>query len=589
MNNKNKLAFHSFQIQSGQLNTMRNILFNFCIILTLICPTLLRAQSIPVGTPMLEDAYRRAQLMGKIDSSFSFCSRPIFPSEAFKVENVFDPGNDLSTKSWNKRKDVSFDFDHNKGHIELLPFTWINQYNSNYPYGWNDGLMIPARGYQKMVSGGFFAKYGWFQIQFRPEYVSAENKDFNGFPKEFRDQIWYEYSEIYNFIDLPEKFGNEKYEKTSWGQSSIRLNIGPASIGLSNENLWWGPGMRNSLTMSNNADGFKHFTLNTVKPIKTSIGSFEGQIIMGTLKNSGFTPFDPLRRFSNNILYIPKRNEDRYINAMVATYQPKWVPGLFLGLIRSFTKYHSKKDSSYQSLTPIFYAMDRKYDLSSGNLIPDYSDQRVSAFARWLWAPAHAEVYFEFMREDHPQNWRDFFLQMDYSRAYIFGFRKLIPLNKAQGQSIQVNLELTQLQQTNNDPTIPYRYLYISRETTQGYTNNGQLLGPGIGVGSNLQSLSISWVKGLNLIGLQFERFVHDNDFHNFVIKDYRHNWVDLTITGTLQWTWRNLLFSSDLTWVDTYNYQHYFTPVDPTDTSWWAKGKNVYNFHGNVSLSYRF
>ena len=589
MNNNNKLAFHSIQLQSGQLNTMKNKLFCLCIILTLICPRLLRAQSIPVGTPMLEDAYRRAQLMGKIDSSFSFCSRPIFPSEAFKVENVFDPGNDLSTKSWNKRKDVSFDFDHNKGHIELLPFTWTNQYNSNYPYGWNDGLMIPARGYQKMVSGGFFAKYGWFQIQFRPEYVNAENKDFNGFPKEFRDQIWYEYSEIYNFIDLPEKFGNEKYEKTSWGQSSIRLNIGPASIGLSNENLWWGPGMRNSLTMSNNADGFKHFTLNTVKPVKTSIGSFEGQIIMGTLKNSGFTPFDPLRRFSNNILYIPKRNEDRYINAMVATYQPKWVPGLFLGLIRSFTKYHSKKDSSYQSLTPIFYSMDRKFDLSSGNLVPDYSDQRISVFARWLWAPAHAEVYFEFMREDHPQNWRDFFLQMDYSRAYIFGFRKLIPLNKAQGQSIQVNLELTQLQQTNSDPTLPYRYLYISRETTQGYTNNGQLLGPGIGVGSNLQSLSISWVKGLNLIGLQFERFVHNNDFHNFVIKDYRHNWVDLTISNIIQLSWRNLLFASELTWVDTYNYQHYFTPVDPTDTSWWAKGKNVYNFHANVSLSYRF
>ena len=589
MNNKIKLAFLSYWIQSGRLITMRISLLFFIILLTLICPIFLKAQSIPVGTQMLEDAYRRDQLMGKIDSSVSFCSRPIFPSEAFKIENVFDPGNNLSPKSWIKRKDVSINFDHNKGHIELLPFTWINQYNSNYPYGWNDGLMIPARGFQAMVSGGFFAKYGWFNIQIRPEYVSAENKDFNGFPKEFRDQIWYEYSEIYNFIDLPEKFGNGKYEKISWGQSSIRLNLGPASIGLSNENLWWGPGMRNSLTMSNNADGFKHFTLNTVKPVRTSIGSIEGQIIMGTLTNSGFIPFDPLRRFSNNLLYIPKKNEDRYINAMVVTYQPKWVPGLFLGLIRSFTKYQSKKDSSYQSLTPIFYSMDRKYDLSSGNLINDYSDQRVSAFARWLWTPAHAEVYFELMREDHPQNWRDFILQLDYSRAYIFGFRKLIPLNKTHGQSIQVNIELTQLQQTNNDPTIPYRYLYISRETTQGYTNNGQLLGPGIGVGSNLQSLSISWVKGLNLIGLQFERFVHDNDFHNFVIKDYRHNWVDLTISGLLQWSWRNLMFSSEFTWVDTYNYQHYFTPADPTDTSWWAKGKNVYNFHGNVSLSLRF
>ena len=589
MNFKHLLVILFRTIFFSKNNNSRICVPCIIIFLSFLNPEFSNCQSIPIGSPMLEDAYRRNQLLGKLDSSVSFCSRPIFPSEAFKVENVFDPENDLQKNSWIKRNYVSLNFDHNKGHIELLPFTWTNQYNSNYPYGWNDGSMIPARGYQTMVSGGFFAKYGWFNFQLRPEFVTAQNKDFPGFPKEFRDQIWYEYSEIYNFIDLPEKFGENRYQKTSWGQSSIRLNIGPASVGFSNENLWWGPGIRNSLTMSNNADGFRHFTLNTLKPVKTSIGSFEGQIIMGTLKNSGFTPPDTLRKFSNHLLYIPKRKEDRYINAMVLSYQPKWVPGLFLGLIRSFTKYHSKKDSSYQSLTPIFYSMDRKYDLSSGNLVYDFSDQRVSVFARWLWAPAHAEVYCEFMKEDHPQNWRDFFLQIDYSRAYIFGFRKLLPINKTNGQSIQVNLELTQLQQTNNDPNMPYRYLYISRETTQGYTNNGQLLGPGIGIGSNLQSLSVSWVKGLNLIGLQVERYVHDNDFHNFVIKDYRHNWVDLTISGTLQWTWRNLMFSSELTWVDIYNYQHFFTPVDEKDTSWWAKGKNVYNFHGNVSLSYRF
>ena len=199
--------------------------------LSFLNPEFSRCQSIPIGSPMLEDAYRRNQLLGKLDSSVSFCSRPIFPSEAFKVQNVFDPENDLQKNSWIKRNYVSVNFDHNKGHIELLPFTWTNQYNSNYPFGWNDGSMIPAKGYQTMVSGGFFAKYGWFNFQFRPEFVAAENKDFLGFPKEFRDQIWYEYSEIYNFIDLPERFGDNRYKKTSWGQSSIRLNLGPVSIG----------------------------------------------------------------------------------------------------------------------------------------------------------------------------------------------------------------------------------------------------------------------------------------------------------------------------------------------------------------------
>ena len=54
--------------------------------------------------------------------------------------------------------------------------------------------------------------------------------------------------------------------------------------------LWWGPSIRNSIMMSNHAQGFKHITFNTIKPIKTFFGAFEFQIITGRLKNSGFTP-----------------------------------------------------------------------------------------------------------------------------------------------------------------------------------------------------------------------------------------------------------------------------------------------------------
>ena len=48
--------------------------------------TLLKGQSIPVGTSVLEDFYRRAQLLGQIDSSISFTSRPFFPVDALKLK-----------------------------------------------------------------------------------------------------------------------------------------------------------------------------------------------------------------------------------------------------------------------------------------------------------------------------------------------------------------------------------------------------------------------------------------------------------------------------------------------------------------------
>ena len=61
------------------------------LILTALLPSRIAAQSLPVGTPVLEEAYRRAQLLGQADSNVSFMVRPIFPSISFKQKSVFDP------------------------------------------------------------------------------------------------------------------------------------------------------------------------------------------------------------------------------------------------------------------------------------------------------------------------------------------------------------------------------------------------------------------------------------------------------------------------------------------------------------------
>lgn len=561
------------------------------ILLILFLTTFVRnnacGQSLPVGTPVLEDAYRRAQLLGKVDSSISFTSRPLFPVESMKIANAFDPMNILGKERWTKTDGI-FRFAKTYGLVQLLPVTWQQQFNTRNPYSFNDGAMIPARGYQTLISGGFFAKFGPLNIQFRPEYIYAQNEDYQGFYEELSDQKWYEYYQIQTFIDLPEKFGTDPYKKTSWGQSSIRLTYGPASIGLSNENLWWGPGMRNSLVMSNSADGFLHYTINTVKPVRTPIGSFEGQIIAGRLVNSGYDVPDPDRTYLGWPIYLPKRDEERYINALQISYQPKWIPGLFIGLTRSFTKYESEKDSSFKTLFPVFYSMKRKNNYDNPDR-PVAGDQRVSGYIRWLCVPAHAEVYFEYMREDQLHNWSDFILQAEYSRAYTFGLRKMFTLNRSEQKYIQVNMELTQLEQTNANPDYLYRYLYTSKVVTHGYTNNGQMLGAAIGPGSNLQSLSVNWIKGLKNIGLQFERYVHNNDFHNIGIKDFRANWVDLSATAIAEWNWHNLLISCQFENILSLNYQHYYQPQDPNSGNFMEPGINYYNFQAQIGLSYRF
>jgi len=546
-----------------------------------------RAQSLPVGTPVLEDAYRRAQLLGQIDSTISFTVRPIFPIASFKNQNVFDPTNTLDSDT-TKKFTGKFQFWNNKIEIRLLPVTLQQQYNSLHPTGYNDGAMIPARGYQNLFSAGVYAKLGPLSIQLRPEYVYAENRDFQQFYKEQDDQVWYEYSELFNFIDLPERFGEKSYDKLSWGQSSIRLTSHAISIGISNENLWWGPGIRNSLLMSNTSAGFKHITLNTVSPVKTYIGSFEFQIIAGRLENSGIFPPDTIRTFMGHRLYIPKRDDWRYVNGIVLSYHPKWVPGLFLGLTKSLSYYGKDVGTSLREILPVFYSLAKKNN--HGAELPLIAkDQRASMFVRWLLVKENAELYWEYGREDHAYNSRDFMLQLEYTRAYIFGLRKLFKLNAKSDQYIQMNLELTQLEQTNTNPEHLWRYWYSNRDIRQGYTNEGQLIGAGIGPGSNLQSLSVSWVKSLKTLGLRMERYVHNNDFHNIATKDIRGNWVDLSIAAFGEWNYKNFLLSSKIECIKSLNYEDLYQASFEDPNQFWIPGKDIFNFQGQLGISYRF
>lgn len=558
------------------------------LLIFMICRSLeSQAQSLPVGAPVLEDALRRAQLLGEIDSSISFTSRPLFPAASMKLKNVFDPY-DAMEKERLTISTGQYRFAKNKGMVQLLPFIWQQQFNTDHPYSLNDGAMIPAKGYQTLISEGVYAQYGPLSIQLRPEYVFAENKIFQGFYKEQPDQVWAGYYNVLNYIDLPERFGDKPYQKLLWGQSSVRLTFGALSLGLSNENLWWGPGDRNSLVMSNTAEGFKHLTLNTVKPIKTFIGSFEGQIISGRLDNSGFAPPDTNRTYNGSKLYVPKRNDWRYINGMVISYQPKWVPGLFLGLTRTFITYYKDMGTSLKDFLPIITPISKKANYGeTESAVPN--DQRASFFLRWLWLKTHAELYVEFFREDHAYDTRDFILEPDHQHAYLFGLRKLIPLKGHEDQYIQFKLEVTQLAQTSTNPDRAEGEIYLHHAgIPQGYTNKGQLLGAGIGPGSNMQSASISWIKKLKMIGIQVERYVHDQDFQNRVIRDSRANWVDLGTSVFGEWNYKNFLFSSKLEFIKSLNYEHYYQPI-PDNLSAFRKPRNIINFQAQIGVMYRF
>jgi hypothetical protein len=551
-------------------------------VLTLMKLTV-QAQSIPVGSTALEDYYRRQQLLGKTDSAASFTARPLFP---VNNKNVFYP--DSTEKEFNKHDPSTSWRDKSGFNGYLLPLSLQTQTNSNHPYGWNDGAMIPAKGLQTMFSAGIYAQYGILTIQLRPEFVTAANKSFDNLNVKQNSTLDARYYDVYNNIDLPVQFGTGSYTKIYWGQSSIRLNYKSLSVGVSTENLWWGPGIRNSLLMSNSAPGFKHFTFNTTTPIQTAIGSFEGQFIIGRLENSGYPPITPGRTYFNNPLYIAKPTDWRYLSGFVVSWQPKWVPGFFLGMTRSAQSY-SKDLGGFGSYLPFF----SPFKAVSGDEAINQRDTRSSLFTRWVWPEEQAEIYFEYGIDNNTNTVRNSLLQPNDGRAYIVGIRKMLPFNAKGDEHIMISIEATQLGETNTDKVLGLTEWYVNPYIRQGYTNRGESLGAGIGPGANLQTLDISWVKGLKRIGLQLERYLHNDDFYYYTFndtQDWRRHWVDLSAALNGEWNYKKFIFNAKLMGVYSLNYQWYLDPsLERVGAPYYVPGQTKFNLQAQAGLTYRF
>ncbi|GGZ37939.1 hypothetical protein GCM10007049_34000 [Echinicola pacifica] len=568
------------------MNNLYKIIFT--IIGFIIPLTSVWSQTISAGMPVFEEAVRRKQLLGQLDSTLSFNLRPIQANTIYSAQIY----NDFSFFEVNNSKSINRGVKKSKS-FTLLPLQNSSTFNTGRPYGFGNGAMIPNVGFQNKISAGFAAKFHFLNIQFAPEYVWAQNKSYSGFSDTFQESVIKAKFHYWNHGDNPERFGDGPYSKLLPGQSKISLNYGAFEIGASTENIWWGPGQFNALIISNNAAGFPHLTFNTTKPANTIIGSFEGQIIMGRLESSNLEPsqFD----FLNNNYFRNLSTDWRYLNGMTISYQPKWVPGLFLGINRTFQQYRENRTNSFGDLFPIFEAFTKKDLFTNGNSVQYDSkaqDQQVSLFGRYIFQKANAEIYFEYGRRDHAYTIREFVLNPEHARAFLLGFNKIFQLS-TQEKYIQVRGEMTHQQESVNKNL---RYFYLADNNTswhahyqvRGFTNYGESMGVGIGnAGSNIQTIEISLIEKLNKFGIVFERLANHQDFYNRAFeRDLPENqpWVDLSLGLLFDYQWDRFMLSSKLQFIDGMNYQW---QLAPESTEEYPVGKDKFSVFAQANLIY--
>ncbi len=472
--------------------------------------------------------------------------------------------------------------------------------NSLLPQNWNDGNMYPARGWQERYTVGFQLKLGIIDINMQPEWLKVQNipqqyypgnpEDGNFMPKYF--------GSVANVIDNFRQFGNKKIDTFSLGQSRIGLKLGPISVGYSNQNNWWGPGLRNSLVLSNNAAGFKHLYLSTNKPIKSFIGNFEFSAITGLLDTNWYEDPDLPLMQSIWIGGIAQKNLDqRKIDAITINWSPKWISNLFFGYAYSRQYYKHQLNTYGQSYS--FFSKDfTKVELGS-------------FMFRFLLPKDYAEFYGEIgIPNKSPWPWK--FFEKNPKTGFVFGVTKLAKF-RSNKSYLRINVEMAQLQLYNpKDLFYPGNAFvgglpnswYTGDVIKQGYTNQGQVLGASIGPGSNSQTINLSYHYKYNSIGLMVERISQNNDFFSVVYFSgrwgqwypvlgqvwgyYNKYWVDINSKIYAQiMPIKNILITASVMQTDAMNYRWLKFPEPGKLYDEGSSQTDKYNVQFQLSLKY--
>ena len=437
-------------------------------------------------------------------------------------------------------------------------------WRSARPGGSNDGAVWQGRGLTTAFTGGVFLKFRNFSASIRPVVIYNQNSDFGLSPYPTPSGRS-EYAWPFGNLDQPQRSGDAPFWTFDPGPSFIRADAWGWAAGISNQNLWWGPARQNAILMSNNAPGFPHLFLGTGRPKDIGIGKLETKLFWGKLLESDY--FDRV-----------DYNNERYITGLILAYSPEFVPGLTVGGGRIFYETIPPEGIPPADLLKVFEGFLKKRFRSAGNEGGnDLSDQILSFYGRWAFPESGFEVYGEWSRTDHSWDLRDFLSEPEHTRAYTVGLQKTFGLSH--GRILALNAELTQLEAGKTSLFRAAGSYYLHHRSIQGYTHRGQLLGAGIGPGSNSQHLSGEYYFEKGRLSLWVRRVVYNNDFlyrSNAMMQDglnspnvrkyWLHN-VELFLGSSLTWFHKRTETSLDLALSRMLN-EHYIYRNDLTQLS---------------------
>ncbi len=417
-------------------------------------------------------------------------------------------------------------------------------HNSAIPFSLNDGALWAGAGGNVIVTAGVRAEWGPVRLTVAPQLAGSANSPFPMPDPRFypiplpagRDSLASPWHIRPGSIDLPVRFGTSGFTRVYPGQSTLAVGGGAFETGVSTENEWWGPGVRNAIVLSDNAPGFPHFFIRTGRPLRTAAGTVEGRWLVGGLSESRYFDRDP-------------SNDRRSLSALGLSWAPRWVPGLTVGVARAVYA----PASGWGAVAADFFNAavvypGRPNDRAASDSTPRPGpDQLYSWFGRWVLPGAGLEIYGEFAKTELPSSFRDFLVSPGHTLGYTLGLQWARALAGAAAlPAIRLQAEHTWLEKSATFRQKPIGTYYASPAVIQGYTNQGQVLGAAIGPGASSHWLAMDYVDRHWEAGVFGGRIRWDNDAMYTVnlVSPYLSYWCmhDVSLFGGVRGGYRGPL-----------------------------------------------
>ena len=252
---------------------------------------------------------------------------------------------------------------------------------------------------------GFFSSVN---VAYRNQYLAFSAEPYY-YINQNDDYVEPDRSSIFSILNDNRSHRESPYIAYGIRELQFYLNYYGIGAGYSNANMWWGPGLHTSITMTNNTSGFGHLFLGTIEEKRYKNWGFSGRYIFSKLdKKSTYEPY-----YTAAVLGVSYYSE----------------PIISIGIIREALTggTHPKLLSENISWQDAALSIFRTYKTAgSEEYIENWSfdDQAATAYVSMLFKKSKLNLFLEIGRTDVTSSGWVLLVYPDHSIATNLGFRK---------------------------------------------------------------------------------------------------------------------------------------------------------------------